>query len=204
MKWHKSRKAHEIFKDAIGGIEKWCKEFNSFAVIFFIYLKFIFVFIMFTIGTLTLLKLRGIYLKSRGTDQKEDTLKKPRLFLGCFYIFFAFGILFNFLTYFLIWALEPLPDRFIFNFINFHGKINPDYMNRIKDIEKAEYAWEKTVYYCIAIASFVFTLNLILSIWYLINNNRVISNPRKVIMNLIDSLIGGMIFGFSTFLPFFL
>lgn len=196
--------ANEIEDEIINGLENWCEEFNQFALVLFVYLKFIFIFIMFSIGTLTILKLRGIYFKTRGNTEENDYLRKPRLALGCFYIFFAFGILFNFLTYFLIWALDPLPDRMVFNFINFHGKIDPHYMNRIENINECKYPHEKTIYYFIAIASFFYTLNLILSIWYLINNNRVISKPRNVLMNLLHSLIGAIFFGFSTFLPFFL
>jgi len=159
---------------------------------------------MLSIGILTLLKLRGIYLKTRNVEENEDRLKKPRLILGGTYIFLAIGILFNFLTYFLIWALDPIPDRMIFNFINFNGDIDPHYMNRIENIEKSKYPHEKTIYYGIAYFSFFSVLNLLLSIWYLINNNRLISNPRKVIGNLLASLTGAILFGFTTFLPLFL
>lgn len=195
-----------IFYRIIVGLEKWCIEFNKFSVVFFIYLKFIFVFIMLSIGMLTLLKLRGIYLQTRKAkiEPDEDKLKTPRLALGSIYIFFAIGILFNYLIYFLIWILDPLPDRMIFNFLDLSSDIDPHYMNRIEDIEKCKFPHEKTIYYCIAYASFFFTLNLILSIWYLINNNKVISNPRKVILNLFFSLTGAIIFGFTTYLPLFL
>ena len=58
--------------------------------------------------------------------------------------------------------------------------------------------------FIIAILSFIFTLDLILCVWYLINNNHVISKPRSVIMNLIISIMGVITFGITTFLPFFL
>ena len=77
-------------------------------------------------------------------------------------------------------------------------------MNRIESIEESKYPHEKTIYYGIAIASFFYALNLLLSVWYLINNNRVISNPRKVLINLFHSIAGAILFGFGTFLPFFL
>ena len=189
-----------------GGLENWCEVFNDFAVIFFIYLKFIFVIILITIGILTLLKLKGIYLRVRTEDLKgdEDRLKGLRLFMGWTYIFIGLGILFNYLTYFLIWALDPLPDRFIFRFINFSGGINSEQMNRIENIEASKYSYEKSIYYSIAICSFIFTLDLLLSIWYLINNNRVISKPRTVIKNLVTSTMGVIFFGVTTFLPFLL
>ena len=192
--------------EVLSGLENWCKEFNYLALTFFIFLKYIFVLILIIVGILTLLKLRGIYLQVRTKDleKKEDRLKYLRLFMGWTYIFLGLGILFNYLIYFLIWVLEPLPDRFIFRFLNFHGKINPEHINRIKDINASKYPHEKSIYYCIAIASFISTLDLILSMWYLINNNRVISKPRAVIMNLVGSVMGVIMFGITTFLPFFL
>jgi len=202
----KSNTSTKIEEEIIGGLENWCIVFNKFAQVLFMSLKFIFVFIMLSIGILTLLKLRGIHLqiRTKNVEAHEDRLKKPRLILGGSYIFIAIGILFNFLTYFLIWALDPIPDRMIFRFINFNGNIDPHYMNRIENIENSKYPHEKTIYYCIAYFSFFCILNLLLSIWYLINNNRVISNPRKVIENLLASLIGAIFFGFTTFLPLFL
>jgi len=195
-----------VKEDVLFRIEDWCKEFNNFALTFFIYLKYIFVLILIAIGILTLLKLKGIYFRVRTKDIKnnEDRLKNLRLFMGWTYIFFGIGILFNYLIYFLIWALDPLPDRFIFRFLNFSGNIDPEYINRVEDINASKYPHEKTVYYCFAILSFIFTLDLILCVWYLINNNRVISKPRAVIMNLIISVMGVIMFGVTTFLPFFL
>ena len=132
----KSYSSSKIEEEIISGLENWCILFNKFARVLFLSLKFIFVFIMLSIGILTLLKLRGIYLKTRNNNLEdyEDRLKNPRLILGGSYIFIAIGILFNFLTYFLIWALDPLPDRLIFSFINFNGNIDPHYMNRIENI----------------------------------------------------------------------
>jgi len=202
----KSYSPSKIEEEIINGLENWCISFNKFAQVLFISLKFIFVIIILSIGILTLLKLRGIHLqiRTKNVEDHEDRLKKPRLILGFSYIFFAIGILFNFLTYFLIWALDPLPDRMIFSFINFNGNIDPHYMNRIENIEDSKYPHEKTIYYCIAYSSFFCVLNLLLSIWYLINNNRVSSNPRKVMLNLLTSLTGAILFGFTTFLPLFL
>ena len=202
----KSYSSTKIEEEIISGLENWCILFNKFAQVLFVSLKFIFVFIMLSIGILTLLKLRGIHLqiRTKNVEDHEDRLKKPRLILGGTYIFLAIGILFNFLTYFLIWALDPIPDRMIFSFINFNGNIDPHYMNRIENIENSKYPHEKTIYYCVAYGSFISVLNLLLSIWYLINNNRVINNPGKAIASLLTSLIGAIMCGFTTFLPLFL
>lgn len=78
-------------------------------------------------------------------DMKIDDInlfKKPRIIVGSVYIVIAFGILFNYLTYFLMWLLDPLPDRLIFNFINFAGIIDPLAMNRIMDISASIYPHE--------------------------------------------------------------
>ena len=100
----KSSSSKKIEEEIISGLENWCILFNKFSRVVFVSLKYIFVFIMLSIGILTLLKLRGIYLKTRNSnvEDHEDRLKQPRLILGGSYIFFAIGILFNFLTYFLI------------------------------------------------------------------------------------------------------
>jgi len=124
--------------------------------------------------------------------------------LASLYFIFAFGILFNYFTYFLIFFLDPLPDRFIFNFINFNEDIDPHYMNRIEDINAARFEHEKTIYYCIALGSFFALIHFVMSIWYFLENTRPIINPRATITNLVCSLMELLLLGFTTSLPFFL
>jgi len=195
----------EVLDDIINGLENWCIAFNEFFIIFSKYLKYIFVFVIFSIGILTLLRLRGVYRQSRlvGVDKQEDTFTRTRLILGSIYIFLAFGILFNYLTFFIIWIMDPLPDRLIYNFIDFIG-INPLNLNGIKDISASQYPHEKTIYYCFAFGSLMSVLSILLCLWYLINNNRLINNPMRVLGGLISGIIGGILFGFTTYLPFFL
>ena len=197
--------AEDVFKDIVGGLENWCIAFNNFFLIFCGYLKYIFVLIILTIGIFTLLKLRGVYSQSRSssTEDKEDYLMKPRLILGCCYVVLGFGILFDYLTYFLLIILEPLPDRLIYNFITFSG-IDPFYLNGIMDISASQFPHEKTIYYCFSFISLTSILDILLSLWYLINNNRIINNPKRTIGFLISGIIGGILFGFNTCLPFFL
>lgn len=80
----KSNTSTKIEEEIIGGLENWCIVFNKFAQVLFVSLKFIFVFIMLSIGILTLLKLRGIHLqiRTKNVEAHEDRLKKPRLILG--------------------------------------------------------------------------------------------------------------------------
>lgn len=194
-----------VVDDIILGLESWCVAFNDFFLIFVQYIKFIFVFIILAIGILTLLRLRGIYLQPRlkKVEKDEDTLTKSRLILGTLYISFAFGILFNYGIYFIIWILDPLPDRLVFNFIEFSG-IDPLYLNGIKDISMAQYPHEKTIYYCFSFSSLISFLDIVLSLWYLINNNRIINNPRRTVEFLFAGVMGCILFGFTPFLPFFL
>ena len=198
-------KSSDITKEVLGGLENWCRTFNKFAVAFFLYMKFIFFFILLSIGILTLLRLRGIYKVERtklADADNENMLKRPRLILGTFYIAMAFGILFNYFTFFLIIVLEPLPDRFIFDFINFSGRIDPKAMNRIEDLNAAKYPHEKTIYYCVAMASLGAILDVVISIWYIIDSSN--TNHRKTFTLLMSGVILGMLAGWTTCLPLFL
>ena len=97
--------------------------------------------------------------------------------------------------------LDPLPDRFIFSFINFHDDIDPLVMNRIMDINSAIYPHEQTIYYCVSLASFGAIIDIIISIWYLVNT--VPFNPKFFFTLLIGGITTGMLAGFTTCLPFF-
>jgi len=194
-----------IENEIIGALEAWCVSFNNFVIILFFYLKYIFVLILLTLGIFTLLKLRGKYfdLKISAESQKNDFLNRIRIILGTFYIFLGFGILLNFFTYFLIMLFDPLPDRLIFNFINFAGNIDPFLLNRIQDISASEYAHEKAIYYAFALISYQALINLIFCFWYFLNNRNV-DKPRRTMIWLFSSLIELILFGFTTALPFFL
>ena len=178
---------------------------NNGLLLFFFCIKYIFVFILLFVGILTLNKLRGIYLNERikNIDESENQLKKPRLIVGTVYIFLAIGIAFNFLIYLLIWISIYLPPPLIFQIFDV---VELDFydMDRIKDPYKSKYEFERFIYLMFALVSFEAFLNLLLTIWYLVNNNRNISNPRKVIHNLLLSLSRSIFFGFLIFAPFFL
>ena len=198
---------NNLFEDLLSGLEAWCIAFNEFAELFFGYMKYIIVFILLAIGISTLLKLRGHYIQeSMGNDDVDikeiNHFRNPRLILGVVYIVLAFGILFNYITYALIWILDPLPDRLIFNFINFSGIVDPFTMNRIMDISASIYPHEQTIYYCVAFGSFVAITDVIIAIWYLVN--RVPFNPKMGFSLLIGGVTVGILLGFTTCLPFFL
>ena len=170
-------------------------------------MKYILAFILLIIGILTLLKFRGIYSQTRlksnnKTVEEHDQLYKPRLIIGTACIGMVFGILLNWFMYFLILILDPLPDRLIFNFINFNGDIDPFMMNRIMNISAAIYPHEQTIYYCVTLASFGAVVDIMISIWYLVN--RVTFNPKMAFGLLIGGVTTGILTGFTTCLPFFI
>jgi len=182
-------------------------EINSFIELLFGYLKYVFFGILLIIGILTLFSLRGKYFLERIRYSKEQKLSdnpmtKPRLVLGSLYIVFAFGILLDWFTYFLLVVFDPLPDRLIFNFISLSGIIDPFALNNISDISKAVYPYEKTIYYAVAIVSFMALLTIVISLWQIINKEGTIT--KKSIVSLITGVVIGLLAGFTTCLPLFL
>ena len=180
---------------------------NSFIELVFGYMKYIFFGILLIIGILTLLSLRGKYFLERIRYSKEKKLAdnpmtKPRLILGSLYIFFAFGILLDWFTFFLLVVLDPLPDRLIFNFISFSGMMDPFGLNNISDISKVVHPYEKTIYYGVAIVSFMALLTITISLWQIINKERTIT--KKSIVSLMSGIVMGVLTGFTTCLPLFL
>jgi len=194
-----------ILENIKQSLENWCIVFNQSFLLFFQYVKYIFVFIIISVGILTLLRLRGVFRQSRlkGIEKQDDSFTVIRVCLGCCYIFVGVGILFNYLTYFLIWILEPLPDKLIYNFLDFSW-FNSSYIYGNLDLNNLIYPHEKTIYYCFAFGSLSSNADIVLSLWYLINNNRLINNPRTTMTFLIGGIIGGMVFGFTTSLSLFL
>ena len=199
--WH----SYYLLDDMINILENFCIAFNQYALVYFTIFKYLFVFLLIGCGVLTLLKARRIYFRSRAfssakDENKTDSLTKPRLIVGTAYIVVGSGILFNYLIYFLIWILDPLPDRLIYSFIDLID-IDPYAINRITDISSAIYPHEKSIYYIFSMFSFGHTVHFTLSIWYL---QFEIKNPRKTIIHLFAAVSGCILFGFTTFMPFML
>ncbi|MBY8987270.1 MAG: hypothetical protein KGD61_02360 [Candidatus Lokiarchaeota archaeon] len=200
-----SLNSYYLLDDVIHILENFCIEFNRYALIYFRIFKYILVIVLIGCGILTLLKARGIYFKSRAFSSekdgnKTDPLTKPRLIVGTTYIVLGSGILFDYLTYFLIWILDPIPDRLFFNFINIFD-FDPYAINRITDIHLAIYPHEETIYYVVAMLSFINTVHITISIWYFLYK---VKNPRDTIIHLSIAVSGGVLFGFTTFMPFIL
>lgn len=191
---------NDLIEDLLSGIILSDLEMSYFGFFqaIFQFMKYTFVFIIIFIGLLTLTRLRGIYLQQRGKGimKEEDQLGKVRLILGTLYLSFGFGILFNYLIYFLIWILSPLPNGLIYSLIEIGSRYIPETFLFLRD---------RLLIYMhpiIAFASFLGIIYFFLSLYYLINNNRVISNPHGIIRLLIKSVVMIIFLGFSTSFPY--
>jgi len=180
---------------------------NGFMEIFFGYLKYIFAGILVAIGLLTLFSLRGKYFMERlrySSEEKlaHNPLTKPRIIISTVYFIIAFGILFNWFTLFLMVVLNPLPDRFLFVWIKLSGIVDPFGLNVISDITQATQSYEVTIYYFVALDSFVALLDIVISIWQMVVRDKI--NEKKTILALMGGIVLGMLTGFTTCLPLFL
>ncbi|MBD3195674.1 MAG: hypothetical protein GF317_11490, partial [Candidatus Lokiarchaeota archaeon] len=187
------------------GLENLCEVINGFFILFFSYVKYIFAIILLIIGLMTLFRQRGIYkLERLRTHSKnlmeqsvKDKLKQTHVILGMIYICMSLGIIFKYFTICLMWILEPLPDGFIFSFINFFEGINPEYIERLSDLDAALYPHEKTVFFVLAFFSFTSLIQIFVSVWTIINNGNRMGNPKMVYTLLFTGLVEGMLAGFT-------
>ena len=69
------------------------------------------------------------------------------------------------------------------------------------DINSVIYPHEQTIYYCVALASFGATVDIMISIWYLVK--KITYNPKMALDLLIGQVTTGILTGFTTCLPFF-
>ncbi|MFX0073641.1 MAG: hypothetical protein ACFFAO_21395 [Candidatus Hermodarchaeota archaeon] len=171
---------------------------NTSIILAFFVLKFLLAFIFLSISFLTISKLRGNF-----EDQEYNQLKKPRIILSSIYIFIGLGVLFNFFLYFLLFINEFLPTPLIIDIFNLF--VPESYkIDELSDYNRDSYQFVRTLYLIVALVSFEAFLHLILTIYYLVNNNKNISNPKNVIYNLLWSVFAAVFFGLLTFVHFFL
>jgi len=195
-----------LVPDIIGGLEDFCLSINEFFLTFFGYMKYLFAIILMILGVLTLLRYRGIYLHQRfrnktyKNEELKEKLKKSHVFVGILYFFMGFGMLFNYLIYILIWVLDPLPDRFFFDFINVGNIIKPYDMLRISNIELALAPHEATIFLSVAFISFLSLLQISVCIWFICKGSLL--HPNYVYTILIAGVMEGILAGFTTCLPF--
>lgn len=186
---------------------------NGLFFLFFLYSKYIFALILIILGLMTLLKFRGYHRKERvmggikefkNKDWKEK-MKKTYIIVGLIYIFMGFGIIFNFLTYILIWMLEPLPDKFIFEFLKVGGVLDPEYLAHLSDINHSTInPYERAFYYFLALISFLGILQIMVGIYFIIKQGNIIKNPIRIFFMIMGGIIEGILAGFTTSLLFFI
>ncbi|MFX0147767.1 MAG: hypothetical protein ACFE8E_08445 [Candidatus Hodarchaeota archaeon] len=174
--------------------------------IMFIFLKYILSFILIILGVIVLFRFKKNYSKY-GMNAYQNNLDEKlvarfsHVILGTFYIIFGVGILSTILTYFLIWVLDPIPDRFIFIYINSIGVFSPWNLNGIIEIGSLT-SIERLIFYAISLGSFLSLLEILVSIWLIVSYNRFYI--KTAIINLIVGFFIGILTGFTTCLPLLL
>lgn len=193
--------------ELLKGLEGLSISFNIFMSAFFISLRYIFGLILIILGILTIFRSRRnyVYKNSRfmaKDDLKNEKFKKSGIVLAGIYINFGFGIIFTYFTLLLVILLDPIPDRFVFSvFIN-SDVIDPSIVYNYRDINTLSEPFDITLYYGLSIGSFLSFLDIIISIWLILNNAS--SNLRIQITFLLTGIVGCFFMGFTTFLMLFL
>ena len=193
--------------DIIGNISWMFEWFNGILSIFFSALKYVLFALLLIMSILTLLRYKKNYtifkLNVAGKNLPEGfTLKKKQLVGGIVYMVLAFGILFNFMTFFMLIILDPIPDRFALQLLNYAGVFNPWALDGVIVISNFGSAIEMTVYCVFTVASLICFVEVLVSIWLIISEN--IIHIKKVFLHLFAWIFMGFLFGFTTFLPLLL
>lgn len=187
--------------------EFWIIYCRFFEALFF-YMKYIFVFVLFAIGLLTLKRFRGFY---RGTKVEEfdmdeeqkieiGKMKEMNLLLGIFYFFLATGILLGYLVVVLMILLDPFPDQFLFDFIEI--MISNEDTEGFKNFEKTDTPFKRGIYYSLALISFLGFAMMIMGLRFMIlyANKSHVTSFRMLLVGLVTCILTG----FTTFMPLFL
>jgi hypothetical protein len=172
--------------------------YMAFFPILFMVLKYVIFFILLSLGILYLLSLKGIFLKKKLLNIKDidDDFNNLRIILGVIFIILAFGFLFNYLIYFLIWIFQYFDGflivllKLIESFIIRNYDLNLNILNNI-------------INQLIALGSFVAILEMVLAGFYFVNNRIVLISSKKATTLIISSVIQILLFGFEC-LPYLL
>ena len=158
-------------------------------------------------SVLTFLKFKKNYSIFKSNKANKNlpegfVLKKKQFIGGIVYMLLAFGILFNFITYFLLIILDPIPDRFALELLNSAGLFTPWALDGVINISNFGSPIEMTAYYAFTIASLICFVEALVSIWLILTEN--IIHIKKVFLHLFAWIFMGFLFGFTTFLPLLL
>ena len=129
-------------------------------------------------------------------------LKRKQFIIGIVYMVIDFGILLDYITYFMLIILDPIPDRFALEFLNYAGLFNTWALNGMIDTGSFASPMEMTVFYVFTFASFICFVEILVSVWLIITEN--IIHIKKVFLNLFAWIFVGFLVGFTTFLPLLL
>lgn len=199
-----------MLEGLIEGLMDFCVIFNEFMEVLFPLLKYGLVVVLLSVGYLTFHMYRGTNKGSKQTETEKNgeeqplvnRLREPHIILGIIYFALGFGILLGWVTQVFIFVLDPIPDAFIFRFINFSGWIPEEELGRIQNPNLAIYPYEITIYYGVSFFSFLGFASLILGMRFMIlyANKSHTTSLKMFITGLIDCVF----MGFTTFMPLFL
>ena len=195
------------FGDIFGSISWIFEWFNGISSVFFSALKYVLFFLLLIMSLLALLKFKknlAIFKLNFNNTSLEDKfmLKRKQLIIGVIYLVLGFGILLDFLTYFLLIILDPIPDRFAFDLLNYIGAFNPWALNGVIDTSSFGSPIETTVFYAFNLVSLICFTDILVSVWLIITENIV--HIKKAFFSLFMGVFLGFLVGFTTFLPLLL
>ena len=195
------------FSDIFGQNPLMFEWLNGILEIFFSALKYVLFALLIIMSVLTLLKFRKNYnffkVNAANKNSPEGfVLKKKQLIGGIVYMVLAFGILFDYITYFMLIILDPIPDRFALQLLNNFGVFNPWALDGVINMSNFVSPIETTVYYIFTVASLICFVEVLVSIWLILSEN--IFHIKKVFLHLFAWIFMGFLFGFTTFLPLLL
>jgi len=193
--------------DVLGSVSWIFEWFNGISSVFFSAVKYILFLLLIIMSLLAFLKFKKNYaifklnVNNKSLEEKY-MMKNKQLIIGIVYLVIAFGILLNYVTYFMLIVLEPIPDRFALEYLNYAGVFNPWALHGVIDTGSFASPMEMTVFYAFTFASFICFVEILVSIWLIITEN--IIHIKKVFINLFAWIFIGFLVGFTTFLPLLL
>lgn len=194
--------------DDIFGSISWIFEwFNGISSVFFSALKYVLFFLLVLLSILAFLKFKKSYtiFKSNQVEKSVEeklVLKKKQFFIGIAYLVLAFGFLLDYITYFMLIVLEPIPDRFAFQLVNHSGAFTPWPLYGRIDPNSLGSSMETMVFYIVTFVSLICFLDILVSVWLIITENIV--HVKKAFFSLFTGVFFGFLVGFTTFLPLLL